>query len=333
MLAWRFDESMVMCERALALARGIGAHAVELRALRDLGRDLAYLGRADEGVGLLQHALGLAEEGSDPLALLQANVALTDVLMMLGRPGQSARIGERGLEIVRRYGIDGTLLLANIIEALLAIGDWDGADSATAAALRAGTGNFPYMLFMLRADLDAGRGNFDAARAHLDAALVTLREDRGQGVYDVFLAELALGERRWADAEQGVRDGLARARSRQAAQLKVWFCAKGLRAQAELAALARARRRHRRRRHMARPRRGPHRRRPALGPRGLGRHAERRRLALPRRGRVRARVRRRTARLVVGGRRDMGAAGTSARRGLLPLARGRGARGRRGVAR
>ena len=39
-----------------------------------------------------------------------------------------------------------------------------------------------------------------------------------------------------------MRDGLARARSREAAQIRVWLCAKGLRAQAELAALARARR-------------------------------------------------------------------------------------------
>ena len=39
-----------------------------------------------------------------------------------------------------------------------------------------------------------------------------------------------------------MRDALAGARSPQAAQLRVWFCAKGLRAQAELAALARARR-------------------------------------------------------------------------------------------
>ena len=39
-----------------------------------------------------------------------------------------------------------------------------------------------------------------------------------------------------------MRDGLARASSPRAAQLHVWFCAKGLRAQAELAALARARR-------------------------------------------------------------------------------------------
>ena len=98
------------------------------------------------------------------------------------------------------------------------------------------------MLLMLRADLELGRGDFEAARAHLQAALATLREDRGQGIYDVFLAELALWERRWTEADQAVRDGLAGARSRQAAQLRVWLCAKGLRAQAELAALARARR-------------------------------------------------------------------------------------------
>jgi tetratricopeptide (TPR) repeat protein len=242
MLAWRFDESLAICEQALALARRVGADAVEIRALLDLGRDLAYLGRADEGVAQLWPALELAEESGDPLALLHAYVSLTDVLMMLGRPREAARIGERGLEAVRRYGIDTTVLVANSIEALLATGDWDRADSLSAAALRAMTANFPYMLLMHRADLELGRGDFEAARAHLQAALATLREDRGQGIYDVFLAELALWERHWIDAEGAVRDGLAGARSPQAAQLRVWFCAKGLRAQAELAALARARR-------------------------------------------------------------------------------------------
>jgi DNA-binding CsgD family transcriptional regulator/tetratricopeptide (TPR) repeat protein len=242
MLAWRFDESLAICEQALAFTRTVGADAVELRALSDLGRDLAYLGRADEGVAQLWRALELAEESGDPLALLHAYVSLTDVLMMLGRPREAARIGERGLEAVRRYGIDTTLLVANSIEALLATGKWDKADSLSAAALRAMIANFPYMLLMLRADFELGRGDFKAARAHLEAALATLREDRGQGIYDVFLAELALWEHRWTEADQAVRDGLAGARSRQAAQLRVWFCAKGLRAQAELAALARARR-------------------------------------------------------------------------------------------
>ena len=209
---------------------------------RCLGRDLAYVGRGDEGLGYLWRALELAEESGDPLTLLDAYVSLTDVLTMLGRPEQSARVGARGLEAVRRYGIDSTVLLANSIEALLAIGEWEAADRASAAALRAITANFPYMLFILRADLEIGRGDVEAARGHLDAALDTLREDRGQGIYDLYLAELALWERRWTDADQAVRDGLARATSRHAAQMRVWFCAKGLRAQAELVALARARR-------------------------------------------------------------------------------------------
>ena len=242
MLAWRFDESLALCEQALALARAVGAQAVELRMLRDLGRDLAYLGRADDGIEYLGRALEVAEETGDPEALLAAYVSLTDVLMMLGRPAESARVGATGLEVVRRYGIDSTVLVANSIEALLAIGEWDQADRASAAALRAITANFPYMLLMLRADLELGRGDFEAARAHLEGALATLREDRGQGIYDVFLAELALWERRWTEADQAVRDGLARVSSCQAAQLRVWFCAKGLRAQAELTALARARR-------------------------------------------------------------------------------------------
>ncbi len=242
MLAWRFDESLTICEQALALARTTAAHAVELGVLLDLGRDLAYLGRADEGAAYLWRALELAEKSGDPSALLHAYVSLTDVLTMLGRAQESAQIGKRGLDVVRPYGIDSTVLVANRIEALLATGEWDEADSASVAALRAITANFPYMLLMLRADLELGRGEFEAARAHLEAAHATLREDRGQGIYDIFLAELGLWERRWTEAEQAVRDGLARASSRQAAQLRVWFCAKGLRAHAELAALARARR-------------------------------------------------------------------------------------------
>jgi DNA-binding NarL/FixJ family response regulator len=242
MLAWRFDESLSVSGQAVALAGAVGAREVELRALRDVGRDLAYVGRADEGLRCLAQALELSEASGRAEDLLQAYVSLTDVLMMLGRLREAAETGQRGLEALRAFGIDSTVLVANTVESQLAIGEWGEADRASAAALRAVTASFPYMLYMLRADLELGRGDFEAARGHLDAALDTLREDRGQGIYDVFVAELALWERRWVDAEGAARDALARATSRQAAQLRVWFAAKGLRAQAELAALARARR-------------------------------------------------------------------------------------------
>src|SRR4029453_18651530 len=242
MLAWRHDESLVVCERALALALTVGAKSAQLRALTVLGTDLASLGPGDEGLARLRQALRLAEERGDPLMLQRVYVMLTDVLTMLGRPRESARRGGGGVEIMRGFGVDSTVTVANHIEALLATGDWDEADRRSAAALRAITASYPYMLLMLRAELEVGRGDFEAARAHLDAALASLREDRGVGIYDVDRAELALWERRWTEAAQAARDAVAGAGSRQAAQLRVWFCAKGLRAQAELAALARARR-------------------------------------------------------------------------------------------
>jgi DNA-binding CsgD family transcriptional regulator/tetratricopeptide (TPR) repeat protein len=241
-LAWRFEESLAACEEALAVARLVGAHKAEFRARDVLGSDLVYLGRAEEGLTHLRRVLELAEESGDPLELRVAYVSLTDAYTMLGRPREAARLGAAGLEAMRGSGVENTVLEANYIEALLAIGEWDTADEASGTALRAVTANYPYMLLGLRADLEIGRGRFDEARAHLDAARETLRPDRGLGIYDVVLAELALWERRWTEADQAVQDALARASSRQAAQLRVWFCAKGLRAQAELAALARGRR-------------------------------------------------------------------------------------------
>jgi DNA-binding CsgD family transcriptional regulator len=69
-----------------------------------------------------------------------------------------------------------------------------------------------------------------------------MREDAYAATHAAYVAELALCERRWSDAAHVVRSGLERLRLREMAQLRVWLCADGLRAEAELAALARARR-------------------------------------------------------------------------------------------
>jgi DNA-binding CsgD family transcriptional regulator len=241
-LAWRYEESRRVCLEALAMAREVGARPVELIALPALGIDLAYLGRADEGLAQLRLALELAEESSDAQALEHAYVALTDVLTMLGRPRESARVAATALEAMRRYGIDHTTLVANRVEALMAAGEWDEADALSAAALRAMTANYPHQPLIIRADLEIGRGEFDAARAHLEAAAPTVVEDAAVAYYNAYLCELALWERRWADAEEAAHAGVAHAHSPDTAQIRVWLCAKGLRAQAELVALARARR-------------------------------------------------------------------------------------------
>jgi DNA-binding CsgD family transcriptional regulator/tetratricopeptide (TPR) repeat protein len=207
-----------------------------------LGGDLACLGRAEEGIAHFHQALQLAEEIGDHLGLERAYTNFTDVLTQLGRLRESARLGQAGLEVIHRHGIYSALLLTNQIETLLAMGDWDEAESLSAAALRDVTSSFRYWLLTIRAEVEIGRGELDSARAHLEAASATLREDRVFGLYDAYLADLALWERRWTDADAAIQDGLAHARQREAAQVRVQMCAKGLRAQAELAALARARR-------------------------------------------------------------------------------------------
>jgi DNA-binding CsgD family transcriptional regulator len=240
-VAWRHAESLPICEQALALARDVGAREAEVRALTVLGTDLAYLGRDAEGVAHLRHALQLAEEVGDLIGLERAWIHLTDTLTMLGRLRESVRAGQEALEAMRRYGIYSPLLVTNQIESLAAIGDWAAADRLSAAAVRDITSSFDYWLLTMRAGVEIGRGELDSARAHLEAAGATLREDHVHGLYDSYLAELALWERRWTDAEAAVDEGLARARPHEAAQMRVQLCAKGLRAQADLAALARAR--------------------------------------------------------------------------------------------
>jgi DNA-binding CsgD family transcriptional regulator/tetratricopeptide (TPR) repeat protein len=241
-VAWRHTESLPMCEQALALARGIGADEAVVRALTVLGSDLAYLGSGEEGLANLRQAVQLAEQIGDHIGLERAYVHLTDVLTMLGRPRESARRGQAGLEVMRRWGMDSTLLVTNRIEALLAIGDWVEAERMSVGALRGITSSFEHWLLIIRAAVEIGRGQFETARAHLEAANATLREDHVLGIYDAIRAELALWERQWTEADEAVRDSLTRSRSGQTAQLRVWFYSQGLRAQAELVALARVHR-------------------------------------------------------------------------------------------
>jgi DNA-binding CsgD family transcriptional regulator/tetratricopeptide (TPR) repeat protein len=242
MVAWRHADSLPIAEEALALALAVGAREAEVRALTVLGVDLPYLGRSEEGIAHFREALQLAEEIGDLIGLTRAYSNFSSLLTMLGRLRESVRLGQAGLEAMQRYGIEDVFLVTNQIEALVAIGQWDEAERLSSAALRGITSSFRHGLLVMRGELEIGLGEFDAARAHLADAGGAVFEYRELGLYDARLADLALWERRWTDAEAASDAGLARARGRATAQVRVQLCAKGLRAQAELALLARARR-------------------------------------------------------------------------------------------
>jgi DNA-binding NarL/FixJ family response regulator len=246
MLGWRHAESREVCEQALALARQVGARRAEFRAMAVLGVDLAYLGRTEEGLGCLWEALRLAEDSGSPQDLGRAYIFLTDVLTMLGRPRESIQVAATGIALARKHGTEhgGDMpLVVNLMEALFDLGEWQEADRVGTAAIRAGGAQWQNWRLVQRATLDIGRGDFDRAHADLQAALATVHHDkRGLAAFDSARAELALWERRWDDAEHAAGDGLQRLPAQEAALLRVQLCAQDLRAQAELAALARARR-------------------------------------------------------------------------------------------
>jgi DNA-binding NarL/FixJ family response regulator/tetratricopeptide (TPR) repeat protein len=237
MVAERHAESLPICEQALVLARALGAREAEVRALTVLASDLTYTS-GEKGIAYFRQAIELAEDIGDLIGLERAYGNCADALTMLGRPRESAQFGKRGIEVLRGYGIESPHVVSNCIEAQFAIGDWDEAEALSAPAVRAMTSSFGHWLLIIRAGVEVGRGEFDAARSHLAAASAALPEDRVATLYDVYLADLALWERRWTDADAAIEDGLPRARH----QIRVELCAKGLRAQAELAALGRARR-------------------------------------------------------------------------------------------
>jgi DNA-binding CsgD family transcriptional regulator len=244
MMAWRHEESLAISEQALELARAVGARRAEFLAQAMIGYNLVYLGRGEEGLEQLWLAQRLREESGDPQTLEKGYEWITDSLTVMGRPRESARLAAEQLEVARRYGVEHAWLVANQIEALVAIGEWDEAETVSAAALRTTTASWSHLRFLYRVELQIGRGEFDDARAHLEAVRPRPAPVLGHGneLYELFEAELALGERRWTDADRAIREGLARLRSRVVALIRVRLCAQGLRAQAELAALARARR-------------------------------------------------------------------------------------------
>ena len=109
----------------------------------------------------------MAVEHGEPEDVGRAYANLTDAIRRGGALEEAAAVGLEGIEDARRRGYDrgfGLFLMANVAEALLALGRWDEADRLTARALAGDpvgmTGEF---LALLRVLLEVERGRWDAA--------------------------------------------------------------------------------------------------------------------------------------------------------------------------
>ena len=242
-------EARDAAERAVAVARTVGDRRQEASAHITLGSAFTYLDESEAGLAALADGLGIATEIGDHETALRATLNISDALELLGRHEEAAETAARGLAEARRVGLVrryGVLLTYNLVEPLVRLGRWAEADRIAAEAAELDPlGTRSGALYDLRGAIAVGSGRFDDAVRYVEMVRSLDKELEVQE--DAWITML--------EAEvQHARGDLAQARATVARALAdddaagfaaryawplVWL---GLRAEADMATLARDRR-------------------------------------------------------------------------------------------
>ena len=209
MLAWRYDESLAICEQALALARAVGARRGGARALTVLGTRPRLPRPRRRGARAAPAGRAARRGARRPVGLQRAYVKLTDVLMMLGRPRESARLAQAALDAMRRVR-DRSQPCSSPTGSRpsLAIGEWDEADTRQRRRAARHHRQLPAHAPHRRAATSRSAAATSTPRGRTSTrARATLRQDRGSAIYDAL--------RRRARAVGAPLDGRRRGRARR----------------------------------------------------------------------------------------------------------------------
>ena len=245
----RLEAGLTAVNRALQIAEAAGAIAVIARCLASLAAFAFDRGQVEEGFAILHRGRALAQAAREDQALLWLAITESDVLMKRGRFDDAAEVALRGLQAARQSGLAACfhahLLAANAAEALLARGRVAEAAALIDPLTTGPPARDDWLAHQARAEIDLLHGDIEAANrrrrqfkacADQTGSIDSARET-GQRA-----AELALWTGRPGDALREVRRVLALFR---AADLTI-YCGRllmaGMRACADLAEQARARR-------------------------------------------------------------------------------------------
>jgi DNA-binding CsgD family transcriptional regulator/tetratricopeptide (TPR) repeat protein len=246
MMAGRHRDAIARATEALEVARTVGARAEE-------GHALDILGSCTYDTKPLVEARRIAEEVGNAEGIARAYLNLSAVLSNDGRERDALDNNQRGLAAARELGIEraiGSYLAADLALNLYYLGDWPESERVIAQALEREATAAP-RLYCFRALLAVGRGDFESARKDL-----TLAKQLSPGLYEQVgplpgLAELAIWEHHYDAARAAVDEGLGVLAElgtdhEQPAQefglFTLELCTLGLRAEADQAELAQARR-------------------------------------------------------------------------------------------
>jgi DNA-binding CsgD family transcriptional regulator len=249
-LLGRNDDCRRRGEEALALVRRLGTRALESELLNSLGLTAAALGRQEEALALLREALAVAEDAGDPECLGLAYANLSSILGSYCQFEEAVAVSLEGAEVARRLGVElvmGLWCIANAAENLVDLGRFDEADGLTARALEYDARDTTAVVLHLgRADLTARQGRLEAAERHIELA-----RELGAASYSLefraveanIAALIALQRGRSHEAGACCAEALLLTAAAEDEIDAAMLLSLGLRAQADLAERARARRR------------------------------------------------------------------------------------------
>jgi DNA-binding CsgD family transcriptional regulator len=245
MLSGQHAPALEYGQQAFAVAREVAARAEEGDALACTGQCLVALGDRSAGLEQLRRARSIAAEIGDDELLSHAAVALSDSLWRDGQLEQAIEVALDGAEVSRRAGIDmrERYCKLNAAEAAHELGRWDLVERISSELLALDlSGMTLAFAHHVAGALARARGDLDGAAAHIAAQRNALGVDQTPAENYVLEdeAELALWQGRPDAAGRAACQGM-RLEGEDALRLLL-MATLGVRAQADLAELARARR-------------------------------------------------------------------------------------------
>ncbi|HVV57838.1 MAG TPA: AAA family ATPase, partial [Gaiellaceae bacterium] len=196
------EEARDYGQRAVDVARAIGAPDLEAAALLSLGGARGYLGDFDACIADIRAGLALATELRDFDASIRAYANLSDTLALAGRYEEAVEEAAAGVALARSVGLAhglGAFLAGNQAEPLLRLGRLDEAEAVLDEALAQAAG--PSALaspLLVKAELTVSRGRLDEARE----LLATARAVLGEAPPHQYQGHLC-----WIEAELSRQDG------------------------------------------------------------------------------------------------------------------------------
>jgi DNA-binding CsgD family transcriptional regulator/tetratricopeptide (TPR) repeat protein len=241
----RLEASVPALDQALEIAEAAGATALIPRILSVMAYTAFMRGHLDDGFAILERGWALARAERDGPSLVWLAVNESDDLLKLARFQRAAEVASRGLDDARQAGLQSwetaTVLTANAADALLALGRT--AEAAAVMAQRATTppGREHWLVQVVRAEVALLHGDADAAASRRLIPAIINRADFGfDGMQRAVEAALWAGQ-----PEDAIRETRRALALFKAPDLTI-FCgrllAAGMRACADLAEQARARR-------------------------------------------------------------------------------------------